>query len=191
MNPLRWSQIVTTSYQNPRSMIAALISATVALLIFAWTQWMTGLRARHELLRSKLEELCRTVVNLRGKIVKATQTHLPEKLDEQRDVLTQIDQGITDDILTVQMLSSLYFPMLRERVLQVAHAAESSIGRREWFGNGGGGRPTSFDILVNSKAFQALAANTLELIEYVNLEYAVLTETPWTKCSAVCSRVLS
>ena len=172
-------------------MTAALISATVAMLIFAWTQWMTGLRARHDLLRAKLEDLCRGIVNLRGKVVKATQTHLPSKVDEQRDVLTQINQSVVDDILTAQMLASLYFPTLKDKVFRVAQAAEASVGRREYFQESEDGRPTSYDILVNSKAYQALAASTFELLEYVNLEYATLTETPWTKCSALWSRVMS
>lgn len=150
---------------------------------------MTGLRNRHDLLRSKLEELCRGAVNLRGKIIKAARTHLPGKVDEQREALTQMNQGIVDDILTIQMLCSLYFPLLKDRVSRVAQAAEVSIGRREYFDGDSDGRPTSFSILINSQAFQALAKNTHELIEYVNLEYAVLTETPWARWTQFWSRI--
>jgi hypothetical protein len=171
-------------------MIAAFISATVALLIFAWTQWVTGLRSRHDLLRSKLEELCRVAVNLRGKTIKASRMHLPDNVDEQREVLVEMNQGVVDDVLMIQMLASIYFPSLRTRVTQVAQAAESSIGRREFFETGSD-RPTSFQILVNSQAFNSLAISTHELLDYVNLEYASLTETPWAKVSLFCSRIFS
>lgn len=167
-------------------MTAALISATVALLIFAWTQWMTGLRARHDLLCEKLEELCRSIVGLRSKIIKATRAHLPSNIDGQKEVIAEIDQGLVDDILSIQMLSSLYFPVLSERIARLAAAAESTIGRREFYG-GHGGEVTSFQIIVNSNSFQSLTANTHELIGYVNLEYASLTETPKAKLSAIWS----
>jgi hypothetical protein len=129
-------------------------------------------------------------VSLRGKIIKASRAHLPDNVDEQRELLVDMRQGVVDDVLTVQMLASLYFPSLRVRVTQVAQAAESSIGQREFFKTGSG-RPTSFQILVNSQAFNSLAISTHELLDYVNLEYASLTETPWAKVSLFCSKILN
>lgn len=158
-------------------MIPALISAAVALMIFTWTQWVTGLRSRHDLLRSKLEELCRLVVALRGKVLKAMRTLLPADLEEQRRIISETKQSIVDDALTIQMLAGLYFPVLADHIARIVSTAEASlVGHREHAD--ALSRPTSYQLLFNPKAAELLGRNTHEFVSFVNLEYARLTQPP-------------
>ena len=119
-------------------MIAALISASVALLVFTLTQWITARRERTKLLLSKLEELYSLVVeydrrNLaRAEILSSLYATGKFKTEGESKDLSHMEWRAKDLNSKLRMYSSFYFPVLDADVqrLFTGNEAMATIVRR-------------------------------------------------------------
>ena len=165
-------------------METALISATVSFIIFTATQWISGIRARSDLLRSKLEELCRIVSSLGPKLESlCSEIALPETPAERREHMAGILSEAARDLHNLRMLTILYFPLLMHHAQLVAEAFNSGSGIRIWYDSDSRGNTTkdySPHPSIAQKGLSQLNRRTRDMFNFISAEHKTLIETPWT-----------
>lgn len=159
-------------------MESALISATVAAIIFAVTEWLKGARARHDFIRGKLQELCEATVTMRAAVLKMADAEPVGTFESQMKLLAEISEEILNASTRLQMLQAIYFPTLRDHRMRIATAAGFSYVRRIHNHPDKGGDYKA-EVVVNPAQLRKLIADCDQFLDYVSQSAAEISEEPF------------
>jgi hypothetical protein len=109
-----------TSILSP-ALVSAGISAFVSIAIFAFTQFWLYHKGRVDLLRSKLEELWKALIDIAQK-TRPTKNYSNEFTEETAKDLNERATQLIESLLLPTPYVGLYFPLLADKYSRINHA---------------------------------------------------------------------